>query len=96
MYQMLDALKNPPEPFGDVIRTHFRLKAQVRASYPCALGVFLIGGSPFPRNSIRGWLKTTAVVQRATELRSQQRSSMGVGGLPLLGWELRSLRMWTT
>jgi hypothetical protein len=24
---MLDALRNPPEPFGDVIRTHFRLKA---------------------------------------------------------------------
>jgi hypothetical protein len=25
---MLDALKNPPEPFEDVIRTHFRLKAK--------------------------------------------------------------------
>lgn len=25
---MLDALKNPPEPFEDVIRTHFRLKAR--------------------------------------------------------------------
>lgn len=25
---MLDALRNPPEPFGDVIRTHFRLKAK--------------------------------------------------------------------
>ncbi|KAI0071130.1 ubiquitin conjugating enzyme family protein [Panus rudis PR-1116 ss-1] len=25
---MLDNLKNPPEPFGDVIRTHFRLKAR--------------------------------------------------------------------
>ena len=25
---MLDALKNPPEPFGEVIRTHFRLKAR--------------------------------------------------------------------
>ena len=26
--QMLGNLKNPPEPFGDVIRTHFRLKAR--------------------------------------------------------------------
>jgi hypothetical protein len=26
--QMLGNLTNPPEPFGDVIRTHFRLKAQ--------------------------------------------------------------------
>ncbi|KAH7929485.1 ubiquitin conjugating enzyme family protein [Leucogyrophana mollusca] len=26
---MLGNLKNPPEPFGDVIRTHYRLKAQV-------------------------------------------------------------------
>ncbi|KAJ8522297.1 hypothetical protein ONZ45_g1120 [Pleurotus djamor] len=25
---MLGNLRNPPEPFGDVIRTHFRLKAQ--------------------------------------------------------------------
>jgi hypothetical protein len=25
---MLNHLKNPPEPFGDVIRTHFRLKAR--------------------------------------------------------------------
>lgn len=25
---MLGNLKSPPEPFGDVIRTHFRLKAQ--------------------------------------------------------------------
>jgi hypothetical protein len=25
---MLDALKNPPEPFADVVRTHFRLKAK--------------------------------------------------------------------
>lgn len=25
---MLGNLKNPPEPFGDVIRTHFRLKAR--------------------------------------------------------------------
>lgn len=25
---MLDALKNSPEPFGEVIRTHFRLKAR--------------------------------------------------------------------
>ena len=25
---MLGNLKNPPEPFGDVIRTHFRLKAK--------------------------------------------------------------------
>lgn len=25
---MLDNLKNPPEPFADVIRTHFRLKAR--------------------------------------------------------------------
>ncbi|KAI0307244.1 hypothetical protein B0F90DRAFT_1807893 [Multifurca ochricompacta] len=25
---MLGNLKNPPEPFGDIIRTHFRLKAQ--------------------------------------------------------------------
>ena len=24
---MLGNLKNPPEPFGDVIRTHFRIKA---------------------------------------------------------------------
>lgn len=24
---MLGNLKNPPEPFGDVIRTHYRLKA---------------------------------------------------------------------
>lgn len=26
---MLGNLKNPPEPFGDVIRTHFRLKARL-------------------------------------------------------------------
>ncbi len=26
--KMLGNLKNPPEPFGDIIRTHFRLKAQ--------------------------------------------------------------------
>ncbi|KAG2137095.1 hypothetical protein DEU56DRAFT_912867 [Suillus clintonianus] len=26
--QMLGNLKNPPEPFGDVIRTHYRLKSQ--------------------------------------------------------------------
>lgn len=26
--QMLGNLRNPPEPFGDVIRTHFRLKAR--------------------------------------------------------------------
>ena len=26
--QMLGNLKNPPEPFGDLIRTHFRLKAR--------------------------------------------------------------------
>ncbi|KIY71465.1 ubiquitin conjugating enzyme family protein [Cylindrobasidium torrendii FP15055 ss-10] len=25
---MLDALKNPPEPFGDIVRTHFRLKSR--------------------------------------------------------------------
>lgn len=25
---MLGNLKNPPEPFGDVIRTHYRLKAR--------------------------------------------------------------------
>jgi len=25
---MLGNLKNPPEPFADVIRTHFRLKAK--------------------------------------------------------------------
>lgn len=25
---MIGNLKNPPEPFGDVIRTHFRLKAK--------------------------------------------------------------------
>jgi len=25
---MLANLKNPPEPFGDVIRTHFQLKAR--------------------------------------------------------------------
>lgn len=25
---MLGNLRNPPEPFGDVIRTHFRLKAR--------------------------------------------------------------------
>lgn len=25
---MLANLKNPPEPFGDLIRTHFRLKAK--------------------------------------------------------------------
>ena len=25
---MLGNLKNPPEPFGDIVRTHFRLKAQ--------------------------------------------------------------------
>jgi hypothetical protein len=25
---MLANLKNPPEPFGDIIRTHFRLKAR--------------------------------------------------------------------
>jgi len=28
MSQMLGNLKNPPEPFGDVIRTHYRLKSQ--------------------------------------------------------------------
>lgn len=27
--QMLGNLRNPPEPFGDVIRTHFRLKARM-------------------------------------------------------------------
>lgn len=26
--KMLRNLRNPPEPFGDVIRTHFRLKAR--------------------------------------------------------------------
>jgi hypothetical protein len=26
--KMLGNLKNPPEPFGDIIRTHFRLKAR--------------------------------------------------------------------
>lgn len=26
--QMLGNIKNPPEPFGDIIRTHFRLKAR--------------------------------------------------------------------
>jgi hypothetical protein len=26
--KMLDNLRNPPEPFEDVIRTHFRLKAR--------------------------------------------------------------------
>jgi len=26
--QMLGNLHNPPEPFGDIIRTHFRLKAR--------------------------------------------------------------------
>jgi hypothetical protein len=25
---MLGNLRNPPEPFGDIIRTHFRLKAR--------------------------------------------------------------------
>ena len=25
---MLQNLKNPPEPFGDIIKTHFRLKAR--------------------------------------------------------------------
>jgi len=25
---MLGNLRNPPEPFGDIIRTHFRLKAK--------------------------------------------------------------------
>lgn len=25
---MLGNIKNPPEPFGDIIRTHFRLKAR--------------------------------------------------------------------
>jgi hypothetical protein len=25
---MLGNLKNPPEPFGDILRTHFRLKAR--------------------------------------------------------------------
>lgn len=25
---MLGNLKNPPEPFGDIIRTHYRLKAR--------------------------------------------------------------------
>jgi hypothetical protein len=25
---MLGNVKNPPEPFGDIIRTHFRLKTQ--------------------------------------------------------------------
>lgn len=29
---MLGNLKNPPEPFGDVIRTHFRLKARYMLS----------------------------------------------------------------
>jgi hypothetical protein len=28
MLQMLGNLKNPPEPFGNVIRTHYRLKSQ--------------------------------------------------------------------
>lgn len=28
MLQMLGNLKNPPEPFGDVIRTHYCLKSQ--------------------------------------------------------------------
>lgn len=27
-FQMLGNLKNPPEPFEDIIRTHFRLKAR--------------------------------------------------------------------
>lgn len=27
-FQMLGMLKNPPEPFADVIRTHFKLKAR--------------------------------------------------------------------
>lgn len=27
-FQMLGNLKNPPEPFADVVRTHFRLKAR--------------------------------------------------------------------
>lgn len=27
-FKMLGNLKNPPEPFADVIRTHFRLKAR--------------------------------------------------------------------
>ena len=28
MLKMLGNLKNPPEPFADIIRTHFRLKAR--------------------------------------------------------------------
>lgn len=27
-FQMLGNLKNPPEPFAEIIRTHFRLKAR--------------------------------------------------------------------
>lgn len=30
--QMLGNLKAPPEPFGDVVRTHYRLKAQAISS----------------------------------------------------------------
>ncbi|KAF8529120.1 ubiquitin conjugating enzyme family protein [Hysterangium stoloniferum] len=36
---MLGMLKNPPEPFGDVIRTHFRLKSRsIRDQLDCWLG----------------------------------------------------------
>ena len=28
VFKMLGNLKNPPEPFGDIIRTHYRLKAK--------------------------------------------------------------------
>lgn len=28
MVKMLGNLKNPPEPFADIVRTHFRLKAR--------------------------------------------------------------------
>lgn len=28
VFQMLGHLKNPPEPFADIIKTHFRLKAR--------------------------------------------------------------------
>jgi hypothetical protein len=28
MLKMLGNLKNPPEPFADIVRTHFRLKAR--------------------------------------------------------------------
>ena len=32
MLKMLGNLKNPPEPFADIIRTHFRLKARSLSS----------------------------------------------------------------